>query len=123
MDMAEESMKTMQNSAGGAMEEMEVIYDSMEYKLNRLSQTGVGIFQNLIDSDAVKLVIDSLTGILTVVDKLTESFGGLGTAGGVAFAALATQNKGWTNYTVVDSYALIGLKRELNEMITNSCYY
>ena len=47
-DAAKSSMESMANSAGNAMQEMEVIYDSIDYKTNRLKETGVGIAQNLL---------------------------------------------------------------------------
>ena len=44
----------MQNSAGSAEKEMSIIEESMEYKLNALKETAVGVFQNLIQRDDAK---------------------------------------------------------------------
>lgn len=75
----ESSLETMTNSAGSAMNEMDTIEQSVTYKLNALKQTAVGIFQNLFDTSQMGLVVDFLTGLLGVIDKLTEHLGLFGT--------------------------------------------
>lgn len=75
----EKSLETMTNSAGSAMNEMDTIEQSVTYKLNALGQTAVGIFQNLFDTSQMGSVVDFLTGLLGVIDKLTEHLGLLGT--------------------------------------------
>lgn len=72
-------MTTMANSAGSAMNEMGIIEESLEYKLNALKETGVGVFQNLFDRGDLGNAIELLTGILSVVDKITSSLGIFGT--------------------------------------------
>lgn len=76
----ENSLTTMANSAGSAMREMEVIEQSLEYKLNALKETSVGVFQNIFESDTIGLVINTLTKLLELIDLLTEHIGLLGTA-------------------------------------------
>lgn len=76
---AEKSMSSMASSAGNAMQEMEVIYDSLDYKLNRLSETGTGIAQNLFDRDVMKNTVDGFTTIAEAIDFVTEKLGLLGT--------------------------------------------
>lgn len=71
----------MANSAGNAMAEMDIIYDSLEYKVNRLSQTGVGIAQNLFGREDMKNVVDVLTTVGNGIDLLTDKIGLLGTIG------------------------------------------
>ena len=78
-DAVESSLTTMASSAGSAMDEMAIIEESLEFKLNALKETGVGIFQNIFESDSMGVVIDGLTLILNLVDKFTEQFGLLGT--------------------------------------------
>lgn len=78
-DTAKTSLDSMTNSAGNAMQEMEVIYDSLDYKLNRLSETGTGIAQNLFDRDVMKNTVDGFTTIAEVIDFATEKLGLLGT--------------------------------------------
>ena len=79
-DAVEKSLETMSKSAGNAEAEMSVIADSIDYKLNRLKETGVGIAQDLFQRDSTKNMVDNLTTILELIGKLTKSIGGLGTA-------------------------------------------
>lgn len=74
-------MENMADSAGNADKEMAVIQQSLEYKLNALKETGVGIAQNLFQKDDMKTVVDGLTNILELVDKLTSTLGLFGTIG------------------------------------------
>lgn len=78
---AEKAMESMANSAGSADREMSIIMDSLEYKLNALKETGVGIAQNLFQRDDMKAVVDVLTGFLGIIDKVTEKLGLFGTIG------------------------------------------
>ena len=78
-EAAENSMTTMAQSAGSAMNEMGIIEESLEYKLNALKETGVGVFQNLFDRGDLGAAIELLTGVLAAIDKITESFGLFGT--------------------------------------------
>ena len=72
-------MQTMATSAGAADKEMEIITQSLSYKLNALAETGTGIFQNLFQREDMGAVIDMLTGVLSVLDAFTEKFGLMGT--------------------------------------------
>lgn len=78
-EAAENSMTTMAQSAGSAMNEMGIIEESLEYKLNALKVTGVGVFQNLFDRGDLGNAIELLTGILSVIDKITSALGIFGT--------------------------------------------
>ena len=75
----EKSLQTMTESAGSAMREMAIIQESLEYKLNALKETAVGIFQNLFQTDDMSAVIDLLRELLEVIDFLTEKLGLFGT--------------------------------------------
>lgn len=87
---AEKAMSDMANSAGSADKEMSIIMDSLDYKLNRLSETGVGISQNLFQRDDMKNIVDILNSVGTALDKLTDKlglFGSISTGVGIfAFA-------------------------------------
>ena len=76
----ESSLETMKDSAGSADREMAIIEQSLEYKINRLKETGVGVFQNLFQREDMGIVIDTLTGVLNVIDGITGAIGFLGTA-------------------------------------------
>lgn len=87
-EAAEKAMDNMTKSAGNADAEMEIITESLEYKLNALSQTGVGIFQEMFPREEIGSAIDVLTDLLNVVGQFTSLLGPLGTAlAGVGIAA------------------------------------
>lgn len=75
----EAAMNKMANSAGNADAEMEIITQSLSYKLNELKETGTGIFQNLFQRGDMGYAISGLTSLLSVLDKFTETFGLFGT--------------------------------------------
>lgn len=74
-EAAESSMESMTNSAGNAMKEMEVIYDSLDYKLNTTAETATGIFQNLFEKEDMKSVVDVLNSFMGILDHVTEKLG------------------------------------------------
>lgn len=76
----EKSLATMADSAGGAMREMEIIEESLEFKLNALKETATGVFQNLFAKEDMIVVIELLTKLMEVLDFLTEKLGLFGTA-------------------------------------------
>lgn len=78
-DAVDKSLTTMADSAGSAMNEMEIIEQSLEFKLNALKETAVGVFQNLFQTDEMGTVIDILTNLLEIFDFLTEKLGLFGT--------------------------------------------
>lgn len=80
-------MNTMANSAGSAENELSIATESIEFKLNALAQTWVGVAQNLFQRDDIKLVIDALTGLSEIIEIITDKIGLLGTVaigGGLA---------------------------------------
>jgi TP901 family phage tail tape measure protein len=80
-DQARDAIAKMEESAGSADREMSKIMDSLEYKLNALEQTWVGVAQNLFQTDDMKGVIEVLQIISNVVDTLTEHLGLFGSVG------------------------------------------
>ncbi len=85
---AEMAINEMSNSAGNANAEMSVAVDSIEYKLNKLRETGVGISQNIFNRDELKDGISVLTSFLEVIDNLIENFGIIPVVVGAAYAAI-----------------------------------
>lgn len=85
---AELAMEKMQNSTGNAMAEMEKVYDSLEYKLNSLRETWVGVAQSFLDSDFLKGAADGVNFLSSKIAALIKTIGPLGTlfAGGGIFA-------------------------------------
>ena len=74
-DAVDKSLNTMKDSAGNAMQEMGVIEESLEFKLNALKETAVGIFQNLFQSEDMGNIISFLTNVLELIDKITGFLG------------------------------------------------
>ena len=83
-------MDNMANSAGSAEKEMAVIMDSIDYKANKLAETGTGIAQNLFAREDMKTVLDVLTDLAEALDWVTEKAGLFGTLaiGGGLFAGI-----------------------------------
>ncbi len=93
-DKARQAIDLMQNSAGNAMAEMNAVYDSLEFKINHLAETGTGIAQNLFEQDDMKTVLDMLNRVGEALDFVTEKFGLFGTAGATLGAVLGAKNLG-----------------------------
>ena len=72
-------MNSMAHSAGNAEAEMSIIMDSIDYKLNKLHETGTGISQNLFQREDMKSVIDAVTSLANGIDFLTGKLGLFGT--------------------------------------------
>lgn len=103
----EAALDKMANSAVNAEKEMEIITESLSYKLNALKETGTGIFQNLFQKEDIGTVIDALTSVMSVIDAITEKLGLFGTiaVGGGIFAFLKNLDR-VSNHT--HSYGLCG---------------
>lgn len=80
-----DSLNSMAHSAGNAEKEMSVAMDSIEYRVNKLKEAGVGISQNLLDKDTLKGIIDVIYQGANAVEVLTDKLGFLGTATAGAF--------------------------------------
>ena len=93
-DTVTRSLESMSNSAGSADREMSVIMDGLDYKLNRLKETGTGIAQNLFERDEMKSVVDGFTSFLEIIDSLTSKIGLLGTIGAGAGLFAGFKNTG-----------------------------
>lgn len=71
----ERAMASMEDSAGSADAEMAIVEESIEYKLNNLQQTWVGILQELIDNGMLGQLIDALTAISEVLGDIVTTAG------------------------------------------------
>lgn len=65
----------MENSAGSAEAEMEVIRDSVEYAMNTLKETFTSLAQHAIDRGGLKDLIKGATALLDIVDKIVSKIG------------------------------------------------
>jgi len=80
-EAVDKAMAEMDNAAGSADAEMEIIADSMDYKLNALKETWVGTFQDLLNRDDMKALIDALIKLSEAIGFVVDKAGLLGTLG------------------------------------------
>lgn len=71
----ERAMENMEKAAGSADAEMSIVEESIDYKLNNLQQTWVGIIQQLIDNGMLGQLIDALTAISEVLGSIITTLG------------------------------------------------
>lgn len=107
----------MANSAGNAEAEMSVITDSIEYKTNRLKETAVGIAQDIFQRDSTKQMVDNLTSLLEVINSLTKSVGGLGTAFTGLMAYKGLRGQGIFNIFGAGKSSINGIKNFFTQPI------
>lgn len=66
---------------GALAEQAGLTANSWEGSLNRLSNTWADTVGSLVDPDAVIPIVNSLNGVLSVINSITKALGPLGTAG------------------------------------------
>ena len=76
----EEAMATMENAAGSADREMGIIRDSLEFKINALKQTWVGILTEITDRGELGNIVDDLTRISEALGTVASNLGLVKTA-------------------------------------------
>lgn len=59
----EKAMETMENAAGSADKEMDIIKSSISYKINELKETWTGVLQDAVKRGTITKFIDALTKI------------------------------------------------------------
>ena len=69
-DTVEKVIETSQNSAGSALKENEVYLDSIQGKLDQLSNSTQTMWMNFMRSDVVKFLISVATEIVKITDKV-----------------------------------------------------
>lgn len=118
-DQARDAIAKMEASAGSAEREMGKITQSLEYKINALKETWVGVAQNMLETDMLKGIVDFLTGLSSVVGELTDTFGLAGSVGLGAFIAMMVKFKStvgrpkMTGFIIVPTYTLVVTRNEL----------
>lgn len=85
-------MDEMAGSAGSADREMGIVQESIEYKVNAMKESFVGIAQNLFKREDIGIAVTGLTKVLEVIDALTEKLGLFGTIGAGAGIAAFVKN-------------------------------
>lgn len=71
----ERALENMKDAYGSADAEMSIVEESIDYKLNKLEQTWVGILQELIDNGMLGELIDALTSISEVLGEIITAIG------------------------------------------------
>lgn len=128
-EQAEKAVKTMEDSSGNAMEEMTIIYDSLEYKINAFKETITEIAQSTITQDFLKSIVDDGTKMLetfvnagnvikpffdviakgvSIIEQLTSGLGGLDKVL-AGFAVNKMLGSGFKNLFGVDRDRMISL--------------
>ena len=98
-DRTVELVDAAYNSAGASQEQYEKTLDSLQSKLNMLSNAWHEFITGITNSSLIKGSIDLLTKILTVVNNLTDKFGEFGNSiakAGVLLGGLYVGNKAVT---------------------------
>lgn len=86
---AEEVLGVSADSAGSALAENEKVLDSIQGKLNVLKATFQDFSQSLINSKFIGTVVSSLTGLLELLNNITNTLGSVGTVAATTFTVLA----------------------------------
>ena len=76
-DAVDKSLNTMKNSAGNALNEMSIIEESVEYKLNSLKESATGLFQNIFKTKDMGAIISSAQTFLDIVNNIVKTTGAL----------------------------------------------
>lgn len=79
-DEVERAMDEMEGAAGAADAEMGIIRDSLEYKINALKQTWVGVLQEITDRGDIGKFVDFLTTISEGLGNIVSNLGLVKTA-------------------------------------------
>ena len=79
-DRQTELVSIAQNSAGASAEQFNKTLDSLEAKLNQLSNAWNEFTMHLMDSSFLKGIIDGLTRLIEGINSLIDATGGLGVA-------------------------------------------
>ena len=74
-DQVKKAIAEMENAAGAANSEMEIIKQSISYKLNELKETWVGILQEMIERGQINDLIDKLIKLSEAIGKVIETIG------------------------------------------------
>ncbi len=112
----EKALETMSEAGGSAEREMNIIRESLDFKVNALKQTWVGIIQDLIDRGVISDVVDGLTKISVSLGKLITQFGVLKTAVVSIGGLFAAKKFGLLNFLKGDFSGIDNLRNKVIEL-------
>ena len=108
---AEAALKTSMNAMGSATAENEKYLDSINGKLNILKSTFEDLSQSIIDSEFIKLIVSSVTKLISFLDILVDKFGALPVLVTSASMGLSVFGKGIKVFSVAEKeLAIFGSK-------------
>jgi hypothetical protein len=81
------------NAAGTTQSKYNIYLEGTQSHIDRLKNAMEGLWSNTFSSNAIQTIIDSLTGLISGVSKVSSSFGLLPTTLGLATTALLLFNK------------------------------
>lgn len=76
-DMYQDAMTTSMTSAGTLAQQHATYLESIEAHQEKLKTSAEGLYDSIFNSDDIKRVYDLLSGIVTVVDQLVQTLGGM----------------------------------------------
>ena len=90
----DKAMETMKGAAGSSDREMDIIRDSIAFKLNEIKQTWVGVLQEIADRGTIKGILDFINNISSGLGGIVENLGLIQTAIIGIFAVLGSKRLG-----------------------------
>lgn len=84
----------VQNSAGSAEKELNSYLESISGKMEKLQNAWQELWFNFIDSDTIKGVVDALTILTNILEKITTFAKPLGTISALAGGILSAFGRG-----------------------------
>nr|DAL48527.1 MAG TPA_asm: minor tail protein [Caudoviricetes sp.] len=97
--MYDKMLQDYSEGQGSAMQEAEKSASNVTGSLNKLSNTWTKTINNLVNSDDMITFINLLEKVVSLVDKITDNLGLLGTGGLLTSAIAGAKGKGLTNVT------------------------
>lgn len=88
---------------GSAAREAEKSANNWEGSMNKLHNTWTDIVGNVLNSDAIVATVNSLNGLLSVINKITSALGSFGTISTTLSGILGAKGYGLTNYMLQTS--------------------
>ena len=90
----DKAMETMKGAAGSSDREMDIIRDSIAFKLNEIKQTWVGVLQEIADRGTIKGILDFINNISSGLGGIVENLGLIQTAIIGIFGVLGSKRLG-----------------------------
>lgn len=98
-EMYDKMLQDYSEGQGSAMQEAEKSASNVTGSLNKLSNTWTKTINNLVNSDDMITFINLLEKVVSLVDKITDNLGLLGTGGLLTSAIAGAKGKGLTYVT------------------------